>query len=275
MNSAADNISARHCSQREADMTELLTDFSPPIAKVILNRADKRNAITHAMWQGLQRVAGTMADDASIKVVLLRGAGDAAFSAGADIIEMQQTVSDPARMKVVQQTVLDAQAAWERLPMPTIALVRGACTGGGCGLALACDLRLATPDAFFSVPPARLGLAYSLADTKRLYELVGPSRTKEILFTARRIGAEEALRLGLVNDIVPPEDIEARALALARDIAANASNSVRAAKTVVAMLGDGVHAETPASQRPYDESFASPEFAEGARAFIEKRPPKF
>ena len=134
-------------------MTELLTDFSPPIAKVILNRADKRNAITHAMWQGLQRVAGTMAGDASIKVVLLRGAGDAAFSAGADIIEMQQTVSDPARMKVVQQTVLDAQAAWERLPMPTIALVRGACTGGGCGLALACDLRLATPDAFFSVPP--------------------------------------------------------------------------------------------------------------------------
>ena len=149
------------------------------------------------------------------------------------------------------------------------------CTGGGCGLALACDLRLATPDAFFAVPPARLGLAYSLADTKRLYELVGPSRTKEILFTARRIGAEEALRLGLINEIVPPEALESRAHDLAREIAANAANSVRAAKSVVAMLGDGVHHETELSRKPYDDSFASAEFAEGARAFIEKRPPRF
>lgn len=256
-------------------MNDLLLERIPPIATVVLNRAEKRNAITHDMWQGLRRFAAELAADAAVKVVLLRGAGDVAFSAGADIIEMQQTVSDPERMKVVQQTVLDAQADWERLPMPTIALVRGACTGGGCGLALACDLRLATPDAFFAVPPARLGLAYSLADTKRLYTLVGPSRTKEILFTARRIGAEEALRLGLINEIVASEALEDRAHALAREIAANAPNSVRAAKTVVAMLGDGVHNETPESQRPYDESFASAEFAEGARAFIEKRPPRF
>jgi len=256
-------------------MNDLLLDRTPPFATVTLNRADKRNAITHAMWQGLQRIAAELASDAALKVVLLRGAGEVAFSAGADIVEMQQTVSDPQRMQVVQQTVLDAQADWERLPMPTIGLIRGACTGGGCGLALACDLRLATPDAFFAVPPARLGLAYSLADTKRLYELVGPSRTKEILFTARRIGAEEALRLGLINEIVPSEALESRAHDLAHEIAANAANSVRAAKTVVAMLGDGVHNETELSRKPYDDSFASPEFAEGARAFIEKRPPRF
>jgi enoyl-CoA hydratase/carnithine racemase len=178
-------------------------------------------------------------------------------------------------MKAMQQVVLDAQADWGRLPMPTLAVVRGACTGGGCGLALACDLRLASPDAFFAIPPAKLGLAYSLADTKRLYDLVGPSRAKEILYTGRRIGAEEALRIGLINEIVAAEALAARADALAREIAANAGNSVRAAKAVVDMISSGVLAETPDSRRFYDESFSSPEFAEGARAFMEKRPPRF
>jgi enoyl-CoA hydratase/carnithine racemase len=171
--------------------------------------------------------------------------------------------------------VLDAQVAWERLPMPTLAVIRGACTGGGCGLALSCDLRLATPDAFFAIPPAKLGLAYSLADTKRLYDLVGPSRTKEILFTGRRILAAEAYALGLINEIVPADAIEQRATTLAREIASNAGNSVRAAKAVVGMIASGVLAETAESRRYYDESFSSPEFLEGARAFIEKRPPRF
>jgi enoyl-CoA hydratase/carnithine racemase len=159
--------------------------------------------------------------------------------------------------------------------MPTLAVIRGACTGGGCGLALACDLRLATPDAFFAIPPAKLGLAYSLADTKRLQDLVGPSRAKEILFTGRRIGAEEARELGLINEIVEGAALEARATALAREIAANAGNSVRAAKAVVNMISAGVLAETEESRRCYGESFSSPEFLEGARAFIEKRPPRF
>jgi len=171
--------------------------------------------------------------------------------------------------------VLDAQVAWERLPMPTLAVIRGACTGGGCGLALACDLRLATPDAFFAIPPAKLGLAYSLADTKRLHDLVGPSRAKEILYTGRRILAEEALSLGLINEIVAAEALEERAVSLAREIADNAGNSVRAAKAVVNMITAGVLAETPESRRYYDESFSSPEFLEGARAFMEKRRPRF
>ena len=159
--------------------------------------------------------------------------------------------------------------------MPTLAAIRGACTGGGCGLALTCDLRLATPDAFFAIPPAKLGLAYSLADTKRLYDLVGPSRAKEILFTGRRVSAPEALEIGLINEIVPADALEQHAAALARDIAGNAGNSVRAAKAVVNMITAGVLAETPESRRYYDESFASPEFLEGARAFIEKRPARF
>jgi enoyl-CoA hydratase/carnithine racemase len=256
-------------------MSELLTDIHPPVARVTINRPDKRNALSSAEWQGLRAVAAQVAADPSLRVAVLRGAGEAAFSAGADIAEMHRNLGDPVRMKAMQQVVLDAQADWGRLPMPTLAVVRGACTGGGCGLALACDLRLASPDAFFAIPPAKLGLAYSLADTKRLYDLVGPSRAKEILYTGRRIGAEEALRIGLINEIVAAEALAARADALAREIAANAGNSVRAAKAVVDMISSGVLAETPDSRRFYDESFSSPEFAEGARAFMEKRPPRF
>jgi enoyl-CoA hydratase/carnithine racemase len=256
-------------------MSDLVKDIHPPIARVTINRPDRRNAISSAMWQELAAIAVRLHDDPTIKIVVITGAGDAAFSAGADILEMQQGLADPPRMKVMQQAVLDAQVAWERLPIPTLAVIRGACTGGGCGLALACDLRLATPDAFFAIPPAKLGLAYSLADTKRLHDLVGPSRTKEILYTGRRILAEEALALGLINEIVAAEALDERAVTLAREIAGNASNSVRAAKAVVNMITAGVPAETAESRHYYDESFSSPEFLEGARAFMEKRRPRF
>ena len=256
-------------------MSDLITDIHPPIARITINRPERRNAISSQMWQDLQALADRLGADPSLKVVTITGAGEAAFSAGADIIEMQQGLADPPRMQVMQQAVLDAQVAWERLPVPTLAVIRGACTGGGCGLALSCDLRLATPDAFFAIPPAKLGLAYSLADTKRLYDLVGPSRTKEILFTGRRILAAEAYALGLINEIVQADAIEQRAASLAREIAGNAGNSVRAAKAVVGMIASGVLTETADSRRYYDESFSSPEFLEGARAFIEKRPPRF
>jgi enoyl-CoA hydratase/carnithine racemase len=161
-------------------------------------------------------------------------------------------------MREMQAAVQVAMEAWARVPIPTIAVIRGACTGGGCGLTLACDLRIATPDSFFAVPPARLGLVYSLADSRRLVDLVGPSRAKDILFTARRVDA-----------------LEARALELVATIAANAGHSVRSAKTIVNAIADGATAETADSRRLYDESFSSPEFAEGARAFLEKRAPRF
>jgi enoyl-CoA hydratase/carnithine racemase len=245
------------------------------MGRVTLNRPDKRNALNSAMWVDLTRLAVQLSQDDRLRVVLLTGAGHEAFSAGADIVEMRQSVADPPKMQAMQQAVLDAQVAWERIPIPTIAMIRGACTGGGCGLALSCDLRIATPDAFFAIPPAKLGLAYSLADTKRLYDLVGPSRTKEILYTGRRIDASEALRLGVINQIVQPDELEPYTLALATEIAGNAPNSVRAAKAVVSLISAGTDAETPASKRYYDESFSSPEFLEGARAFMEKRSPKF
>jgi enoyl-CoA hydratase/carnithine racemase len=256
-------------------MPGLLSELSPPIARVTLDRPDKRNALSITEWLGLRDLAARIAADPALRVTLLQGAGDAAFSAGADITEMHRNLGDPAHMRAMQQAVLDAQADWAAIPTPTLAVVRGACTGGGCGLALACDLRIASPGAFFAIPPARLGIAYSLADTKRLQDLVGPSRTKELLFTGRRIGAEQALAWGMINEIVAAEALAARADALAREIAGNAGNSVRAAKTVSDMIAAGTLRETPETRRLFDDSFGSPEFAEGARAFIDKRPPRF
>jgi enoyl-CoA hydratase/carnithine racemase len=164
---------------------------------------------------------------------------------------------------------------WARLPLPTIAVVHGACVGGGCGLALACDLRLAADDSFFAIPPAKLGLVYSLADTKRLVDLVGPSFAKEMLYTGRRVSAREAYDWGLVNHLLPAAELDSAARELALGIAGNAQSSVRGAKRIISELIDGSHAESAETRALYDDAFSSPEFSEGARAFLEKRLPRF
>ena len=230
-------------------MSDLQIEFSPRAAWVTPNRPGKHNAVTAQMWGALPAIARQIETMPSIRAVLLRGAGTAAFSAGADIAEMRENLAHPERMREMQAAVQVAMDAWARVPVPTIALIRGACTGGGCGLTLTCDLRLATPDSFFAVPPpARLGLVYSLADSRRLVDLVGPSRAKDILFTARRVDAAEALAIGLVNEIVPAERIEARALELVATIAANAGHSVRSAKSIVNAIADGATSETSDSR---------------------------
>jgi enoyl-CoA hydratase/carnithine racemase len=175
----------------------------------------------------------------------------------------------------MQDAVQVAQDVWARLPIPTIAVIHGACAGGGCGLALACDLRLAADDSFFSIPPAKLGLVYSLADTRRLVDLVGPSFAKEMLFTGRRVSAQEAYDCGLVNHLFRAGELDEAAREFALGIAANAQNSVRGAKRVVGAILDGAQTETRETRAWYDDAFSTPEFAEGARAFLEKRKPRF
>lgn len=256
-------------------MSDIQIEHEAPLAWVLLNRPTRRNAVTSAMWQGLPDLAALIHADPSIRVALLRGAGQEAFSAGADISEMEATMAHPERMRSMQDAVQVAQDVWARLPLPTIAVIHGACVGGGCGLALACDLRLAADDSFFAIPPAKLGLVYSLADTKRLVDLVGPSFAKEMLFTGRRVTAREAYDCGLVNHILPAGELDAAARELALGIASNAQSSVRGAKRIIAELIDGSHAESAETRALYDDAFSSEEFIEGARAFLEKRLPRF
>jgi enoyl-CoA hydratase/carnithine racemase len=184
---------------------------------------------------------------------------------------MRANLGNGPALAAMQGAVLEAQDAWARLATPTIAVIEGACTGGGCGLALACDLRLATPQSYFAIPPARLGLIYSLADSKRLVDLVGVARAKEMLFTARRIEAAEAAEIGLINRVVTASQIEAAATELAETIAGNALNSVRGAKKIINAIASGSFVETAESLRLYNESFTSPEFADRSAAFLRRR----
>ena len=188
---------------------------------------------------------------------------------------MHANVADSVKMRAMQDATQAGQEAWFNLPLPTIAVIRGACVGGGCGLAIASDLRLATLDAYFANTPAKLGLAYSLSDTRRLVDLVGPARAKEILYTASQFSADEALAMGLVNRIVPADQIDDDAEALALEIAANAPNSLRIAKRLINGIARGERLETPASIALFNDSFRTPEFLEGAAAFQQKRRPKF
>jgi enoyl-CoA hydratase/carnithine racemase len=256
-------------------MNEIKLERQPPILTVVLNRPEKRNAITSAMWQALPTIATKLETDAALRVAILRGAGQAAFSAGADIEEMSVNLRDPAAMQVMQEAVQIAQTAWATVAKPTIALIDGACTGGGCGLALASDIRIATARSYFAVPPAKLGLVYSLSDTARLVAAVGTAFAKEMLFTGRRVAAEEALKIGLVNAIVPSDELDARGHALATQIAQSAPTTVAAAKRIINLIAAGQTSESAETQALYTGSFASADFLEGASAFVEKRTPKF
>ena len=256
-------------------MNDIRIDHKPPLAWVTLNRPDKRNAVTGAMWTALPGIAQDLAGRPELRAVLLRGAGDEAFSAGADIAEMQAILADPVGLQTMQEATQSGQEAWFDLPLPTIAVIRGACVGGGCGLAIASDLRLASPESYFAITPAKLGLAYSLTDTRRLVDLVGPARAKEILYTAGKFSANEALAMGLVNRIVPADRLDQAAETLALEIAANAASSLRTAKQLINGIARGQRLETPESTALFNASFRTPEFQEGAAAFQQKRRPKF
>lgn len=239
------------------------------IAHLLIDRAAKRNAITQAMWEDFPRLIGTaMADDA-VRVMIVRAAEPGAFSAGADIDEFATGARNPAWRAANQAAIAAAQIALARAPKPVIAQIEGDCVGGGCGIALACDLRVACEAARFGITPARLGLVYSLHDTKLLVDLVGPAQAKRILFTAELIDAAEAHRIGLVD--VLGGDAEA----LAEAIAGNSPHSVRMSKAIVRRILDGQVDDDDATRASFAEAFTLPDFDEGVRAFQAKRRPEF
>lgn len=239
------------------------------IAHLIIDRAAKRNAITQAMWEDFPRLIGAaMADDAA-RVMILRAAEPGAFSAGADIGEFAVGARDPEWRARNQAAIAAAQIALARAPKPVIAAIDGDCVGGGCGLALACDLRVASGAARFGITPARLGLVYSLHDTKLLVDLVGPAQAKRILFTADLIEAAEAHRIGLVDML----DSDAGALAAA--IATNSPHSVAMSKAIVRRILDGQVDDDATTRASFAEAFTLPDFDTGVRAFLAKRRPEF
>jgi enoyl-CoA hydratase/carnithine racemase len=244
----------------------LRLDLAPPLATILIDRAEKRNAMTTAMFEALP---GLLADAADARAVLLTSATPGLFCAGADIGELSAGAHDPEWRAANQAAINRAQHELARHAAPTIAFLDGDCVGGGCGLALACDIRVATPRARFGITPAKLGLVYPLHDTKLLVDLVGPSQAKRMLFTGTLIDAEEALRIGLVDQIADTPD------ALVDAIAAASPHSARQAKAMIHRILNGQTDDDDATRAMFAEAFELPDFAEGVRAFLEKRRPDF
>lgn len=240
------------------------------IATVTLNAPGTKNALTRAMWAAWPAIAARIAADDAIRAVIVTGAGGA-FSAGADISEFDTVYATPASAADYNATVRAGQQALRDLPRPVIASIHGPCVGGGCGIALSCDLRFAAPDAIFAITPARLGIAYSPADAQSLIDKVGPARAKDILFSARKLDAAEALALHLIERIC--DDPLAVARDYAEGLAALSPASLRATKTIINGLSPA--AQDEALQAAFEAVFVGPDFAEGRRAFMERRKPQF
>lgn len=243
------------------------------VARLLIDRPDRRNALTQGMWALLPHlVADAMADDA-IRVLILASATPGLFCAGADIDEFATCSGDPDWRVANQGAIRASQYALAHAPKPVIAAIDGDCVGGGCGLAIACDLRIAAPAARLGITPARLGIVYSLFDTKLLVDLVGPARAKRILYTGALHSAEAAMAIGLVDEIAP--DPLAAADALARTIAANAQHSVQSSKAIIRRILNGQADDDATTLALFRDAFTLPDFAEGVAAFRAKRRPDF
>jgi len=255
----------------------ILLQYDGPVATVTLNRPQQRNAINLAMWERLAEIARELDADAQVRVVVLRGAGDAAFSAGADISEFETERSNPQQAAAYARVFDGALDAIAAIGKPTISLIRGYCVGGGLELATATDLRLAADDARFGVPIAQLGLLVGYKEMRRLVALVGPGAAMNLLLTARLINSAEALRLGLVTEVIAPLDVEGAVYGLARRLCTLAPLAARWHKQILQTVLTnpalaGLTAEDEAL--PY-VCFGTADFAEGRRAFLVKRAPAF
>jgi enoyl-CoA hydratase/carnithine racemase len=253
----------------------ILVERDEAIATVVLNKPDSHNAISQGMYQRLPEVFAELDSDPSVKVAILRGAGTKSFASGADISEFEQVRGNATSAKAYNEHVAAAEHALEGFSKPLIAMVHGYCIGGGCGLALACDIRFGDERSRFGITPAKLGLVYSLESTKRLIDTVGPSRAKWILFSGQHVQAEDALRLGLIDELIPSEDLEKHTYEFARLITTRAQFSVRSSKRIVNLALGGQTEDDEVTIDIRNSSFDTEDYAEGVRSFLEKRAPKF
>lgn len=247
-----------------------------PLGWLVFDHPERRNALSVSMWEAIPAAAEALASDPAIRVVILRGAGETAFVSGADISQFEQSRTGQAGAGAYEELTDRAFRALADLEIPVLAMIHGFCIGGGLAVALTADLRIAAEDALLGIPAARLGLGYGIDGVAKLARLVGPSRAEEILFTARRFGASEALRMGLLNQVAPKDQLEARVRETAGEIAANAPLTLRSVKRVLRMLAqDPARRDMVAAEASVRACFESEDYREGVRAFLEKRPPRF
>jgi enoyl-CoA hydratase/carnithine racemase len=245
------------------------------IGRLTINRPDKRNALTDAMWRAVPDAIDWLVSKQHVRVIILSGAGGRDFSAGADIGEFATLRKDATTARAYEAGNSAAFAAVRNCPVPVVAAVRGICFGGGFGLAAAADIRLADATARFAIPAARLGLAYPLDAVQDLVRALGDQQARHALFSTRELSADQALACGCLMALCGPGELDTEALALAASIAAAAPLSVRASKAAISAVQSGSREDHDQAAVLAASTFDSTDYAEGRRAFMEKRKPAF
>ncbi len=255
---------------------KLLVDVEDGVAFITFNQPEKHNALSLAMQTALPPTLRSLQEDPAVRVVILTGAGDRAFVSGADISEFGDRRTSPDARAEFDRLAAESTASWRALEKPIIAMIRGYCMGGGLLTAMQADIRIAAEDSQFAIPAARLGLGYGFGGVEPLVNLVGAGWAAEILFSGRRLTAAEALHIGLVNRVVPVEELRPATMKLAETIAENAPLTVAACKVAI------TQSRLPPERRDLhrlagmiEACFRSEDYREGQLAFAEKRRPRF
>ncbi|MBU3023513.1 enoyl-CoA hydratase/isomerase family protein [Aestuariibacter sp. A3R04] len=245
------------------------------VARIHIDRAEKHNALTQTMWQQIASHCQTLESSIHPRLLIVSASGQKAFCAGADIAELSDIISDERRLVDNNKVVQEAQRALQNLPFATLAAINGVCVGGGLGIAMCCDFRIAAEHSKFAITPSKLGLLYSIEDTKRLVSLVGLARAKELLFLGATIDAHTACQWGLLTHVVSADMLETSVSNFSEKILDVSPFSVAGMKKTLHVLCGTSHHSEAEIKALFDAAFSQPDFAEGAQAFLEKRPPAF
>lgn len=258
------------------DTDKIIAEVKDGIGWLTFNQPEKRNAMSLEMWQGTSDVLDAWAADDAVRVIVLKGAGDRAFVSGADISQFEKVRGNAEAGDHYASVANGARQRLRHIEKPLIAMIRGYCLGGGLAVAMAADFRIAADDSIFGIPAGRMGLVYGFEGIKLLTDLVGPGMAKKILFTADRYDAQQALDMGLIEDVVPVADLESYTASMAGRIANNAPLSINGTKRIVGQItGRDGEMDMDMMTRITRAAMDSADYKEGRRAFMEKRQPKF
>lgn len=255
--------------------TAVYAQIDGPLGRIVLNRPEKKNAMSQAMWCRVSDAAQALDAAGDVRVIILCSFTPSSFSAGADISELEAISTNPARRDANRIAIREAQRGLARANKPTIAQISGPCVGGGCGLAIHCDFRFAADTARFGITPAKIGIIYPLNDTRQLMDLVGVSAAKSMLFTGRLLDAAEAEKIGLIDRLETAEALGAAVEAFAGELASVSQYSLFGIKKTMQRILDGQSDDNAWSQGMFLDAHEGEDAKEGVKAFLEKRAPKF